>query len=190
VVIGYVGGYAGGSQKKAIQYSLVFTLGLTITFTILGAVAAFMGRLFGSIGDFWKYIMPPVAIFIGVQLITEFNLNFGFSQKFMPHRKAFIGAFLIGLFFGVMSTPCATPILAVILTYAASKQSILYSIALLMAYAAGHWAVLLAVGVSAGAAQKAIANRGLTRATSYIKKGAGVLLICVGLYLIVMLIRG
>ena len=36
LVIGYVGGYSEGSQKKAIQYSLMFTLGLTITFTILG----------------------------------------------------------------------------------------------------------------------------------------------------------
>ncbi|GAI65926.1 unnamed protein product, partial [marine sediment metagenome] len=46
LVIGYVGGYAEGSHKKAIQYSLVFVLGLTVTFTVLGIIAGAMGRLF------------------------------------------------------------------------------------------------------------------------------------------------
>ncbi|MFC1908215.1 cytochrome c biogenesis CcdA family protein, partial [Chloroflexota bacterium] len=69
LVIGYVGGYAEGSRKKAIQYSLVFTLGLTITFTVLGIIAGTMGRLFGDVGSFWNYIIPPVAILLGLQLL-------------------------------------------------------------------------------------------------------------------------
>ena len=69
LVIGYVGGYSEGSQKKAIQYSLMFTLGLTITFTVLGIIAGALGRLFGDVGGFWYYILPPVAILLGLYLL-------------------------------------------------------------------------------------------------------------------------
>jgi cytochrome c biogenesis protein CcdA len=187
LVIGYVGGYAGGSQKKAIQYSLVFTLGLTITFTVLGIIASFMGRLFGSVGDLWKYILPPIAILLGLQLLEVFKFNIGLSQKFMPQRKALVGALLMGLFFGILATPCATPVLAVILTYAATKQTLLYSGALLLAYAAEHWTLVLAAGVSAGLAQKIIASKGIGNITTYIKKGAGIILIGTGIYLLISL---
>ena len=43
LVIGYVGGYSGGDRRKALLYSLTFILGLSITFTILGAIASFIG---------------------------------------------------------------------------------------------------------------------------------------------------
>ncbi len=66
LIIGFVGGYAEGSQKKAIQYSLMFVLGLTITFTILGIIAGALGRLFGDVGTFWYYILPLVAILLGL----------------------------------------------------------------------------------------------------------------------------
>jgi len=188
VVIGYVGGYAEGSRRKAVQYTLVFTLGLTITFTILGIIASLMGRMFGAVGDFWKYIIPAVAILLGLQLITGFSLNLGLSDKFMPKKKAYMGAFLIGLFFGILATPCATPVLAVILTFAASKQSFIYSAGLLLAYAAGHWVLVLTAGVSAGMAQKIVANRGVRYFTNYVKKGAGAILVVTGIYLLITLI--
>lgn len=65
LVMGYVGGYSESSHSKAIQYSLVFVLGLTITFTVLGIIAGALGRLFGDVGEFWYYALPPVAILLG-----------------------------------------------------------------------------------------------------------------------------
>lgn len=44
LIIGYVGGYSGGDKKKAAIYSLVFILGLSITFTALGAAASATGQ--------------------------------------------------------------------------------------------------------------------------------------------------
>jgi cytochrome c biogenesis protein CcdA len=184
LVIGYVGGYAEGSQKKAIQYSLVFTLGLTITFTMLGIVAGAMGRLFGDIGGFWNYVLPPVAILLGLQLLGVFNFNIGVSQRFLPKKKALIGALLMGLFFGIVASPCATPVLAVILTFAATQKEIAYSGGLLLAYALGHWVLVLGAGISAGFAQKVLASRGISNFSTYSKKIAGIILIGVGIYLL------
>ena len=185
LVIGYVGGYAEGSQKKAIQYSLMFTLGLTITFTVLGVIAGVLGRLFGDIGGFWYYVLPPVAILLGLYLLfsDRLNLNVGVSQRLMPKKKALLGAFLIGLFFGIIASPCATPVLAVILTFAATKQDIAYSGGLLLAYALGHWVLVLGAGISAGFAQRVLASKGISNVSSYSKKVGGVILVGVGVYL-------
>jgi cytochrome c biogenesis protein CcdA len=189
LVIGFVGGYAEGSQKKAIQYSLMFTLGLTITFTILGVIAGALGRLFGDVGGFWYYILPPVIILLGLYLIfsDKLNFNIGLSTRFMPKKKALLGAFLLGLFFGIVASPCATPVLGVILTFAATKKQIVYSGGLLLAYALGHWVLVLGAGISAGFAQKVLASKGIANFSSYSKKVAGVILIGVGIYLITSL---
>jgi cytochrome c-type biogenesis protein len=189
LVIGYVGGYAEGSQKKAVQYSLVFTLGLTITFTILGIIAGAFGRLFGDVGLFWYYVLPPVAILLGLYLIFADKLSFhiGLPQRFLPKKKALLGAFLIGLFFGIVASPCATPVLGVILTFAATKENIAYSGGMLLAYALGHWVLVLGAGISAGFAQKVLSSKGIANFSNYSKKIAGVILMGVGIYLVTYL---
>jgi cytochrome c-type biogenesis protein len=190
LIIGFVGGYAEGSQKKAFQYSLLFVLGLTAAFTILGIIAGALGRLFGDVGTFWYYVLPPVLILLGLYLIlsNRLNLNIGLSQRFLPQKKALLGAFLIGLFFGIIASPCATPVLGVVLTYAATKQDIVYSGGLLLAYAVGHWVLVFGAGISTGFAQKVIASKGLSHFSDYSRKIAGVILIGVGIYLIYSLI--
>ena len=188
LVIGYVGGYAEGSQKKAVQYSLVFTLGLTLTFTVLGIIAGTMGRLFGDVGSFWNYVLPPVAILLGLQLLGVFNFKIGISQRFLPKQKALLGAFLMGLFFGIVASPCATPMLAVLLTFAATQKQIAYSGGLLLAYALGHWVLILGAGISAGFAQRVLESKGISNFSSYSKKVAGVILIGTGIYLLTYLL--
>ncbi len=190
LIIGFVGGYSEGSQKKAIQYSLMFTLGLTITFTVLGVIAGALGRLFGDVGGFWYYILPPIVILLGLYLLfsDKLNLNIGLSQRFLPKKKALLGAFLIGLFFGILASPCATPVLGVILTFAATKKQIVYSGGLLLAYALGHWVLVLGAGMSAGFAQKVLASKGIANLSNYSKKVGGVILIGVGIYLFILLL--
>jgi len=187
LVIGYVGGYAEGSHKKAVQYSVVFTIGLTITFTVLGIVAGALGRLFGDVGSFWNYVLPPVAILLGLQLLGVLNFNIGISQRFLPQKKALLGALLMGLFFGIIASPCATPVLAVILTFAAIQKQIVYSGGLLLAYALGHWVLVLGAGISAGFAEKVLESKGISNFSSYTKKAGGVILIGVGIYLLTYL---
>lgn len=190
IVIGYVGGYAEGSQKKAMHYSLMFTLGLTITFAVLGTIAGMFGRLFGDVGGFWYYVLPAVAVLLGIYLFfsDRIDLKIGLPQRFMPKRKALLGAFLIGLFFGIVASPCATPVLAVILTFAAAKQNIVFSGGLLLAYAMGHWVLVLGAGISAGLAGKLLASRNLANFSAYSKKVAGVILAGVGIYLFTYLL--
>jgi cytochrome c biogenesis protein CcdA len=93
-----------------------------------------------------------------------------------------IGAFLLGLLFGVVSTPCAVPILAVLLTFVASQGNIVYGGLLLFVYALGHSAFILVAGTSMGAAKRLIESRGLRRANLILQRAAGVIIILVGIY--------
>jgi cytochrome c-type biogenesis protein len=187
LVMGFVGGYAGGSRKKAIQYSLLFTLGLTLTFVALGIIATLLGTLFGNIGAFWRYAVPVLAILLGLQLWGLFKINSSISERFLPRKKAFLGAFLMGLVFGIIASPCATPVLGVILTFAAAKQNVAYSGGLLLAYAVGHWILVLGAGISVGFAQRILESKGIANLSKYTKKIAGAILIGVGVYLIISL---
>lgn len=187
LIIGFVGGYSEGSHKKAIQYSLVFTLGLTITFIILGIVAGFMGKIFGDVSQFWNYALPVLAIVLGLQLIGVINFNIGIPQRFLPKNKALIGAFLIGLLFGLIASPCSTPILGVILTFAATKRQIVYGGGLLLAYALGQWMLVLGAGISAGFAQKVLESKDISNISKYSKMIGGLILIGVGVYLLASL---
>src|SRR4030067_2247631 len=61
LVIGYVGGYSGGDRRKALLYSLTFILGLSLTFTVLGAVASIVGGLVGTIRRTWYLILGGIS---------------------------------------------------------------------------------------------------------------------------------
>jgi cytochrome c biogenesis protein CcdA len=168
--------------KKSLIFSLLFVVGLSITFTVLGLISALMGRMLGDVGAFWKYIVVGVCFLMGVHLLGLFKLNFSLPGLMNVKKGGSIGAFLLGLLFGVVSTPCAVPILAVLLTFVASQGNIVYGGLLLFVYALGHSAFILVAGTSMGAAKRLIESRGLRRANLILQRVAGVIIILVGIY--------
>jgi cytochrome c biogenesis protein CcdA len=93
-----------------------------------------------------------------------------------------LGAFLLGLLFGVVSTPCAVPVLAVLLAFVAEKGNVAYGGFLLFVYALGHSALILVAGTSVGAAKALLESKGLRKARGILQKIAGVLIIAIGFY--------
>ena len=168
--------------KKSLVFSLFFIIGLSITFTVLGLISALMGRMFGDIGNFWKYLVAAVCLVMGAHLLGLFKFNFSTSGFLNIKKGGNIGAFLLGLLFGVVSTPCAVPILAVPLTYVASQGNIVYGGILLFVYALGHSLLILVAGTSMGAAKRLIESKGLRKANLILQKAAGIIIILVGLY--------
>jgi cytochrome c-type biogenesis protein len=184
LVIGYVGGYSGGDRRKALLYSLTFILGLSITFTILGAIASFIGGLFGVVGRTWYFIVGGVAIAIGLHLIGLYHWNLGVSVHFQPEQRGILGAFLLGLIFGIVSSPCATPILVLILTFVASRGEVLYGTSLLFVYAIAHCALIFVAGVAAGFAESFIRSKGVSNVATWGKRIGGSVVFLVGTYMV------
>lgn len=184
LVIGFVGGYSEGNKKKALLYSLTFALGLSITFTILGAIASLIGRLFGDVGKLWYYLAAGVALIMGLYLLGVIKIPFPKTVEMKTKHKGILGAFLLGLLFGMVSSPCATPVLAVILAFVATKAQIIYGISLLFVYALGHCALIILAGVSTGFVESFARSRGITNFSNTAKKISGLLIIFAGFYVL------
>lgn len=67
----------------------------------------------------------------------------------------------MGLFFGVVSSPCATPVLVVILTFVATQEQVMYGVLLLFVYAIGHCALIVLAGVTTGLVESFVQVKGV-----------------------------
>ncbi len=182
LIIGYVGGYSEGNKKKAALYSLVFVLGLAITFTLLGAAASVMGQFLGFMGR-WLYIgLAVIAILMGVQLMGIISIPLPFQKTKAVKSKGLLGAFLLGMLTGTVSSPCATPVLAVILAYVSTQGDMMYGGSLLFVYALGHCALIFIAGLSVGLTESIISSKGAGNFSLYAKRFSGALLVILGIY--------
>src|SRR3990172_6513362 len=184
LVIGYVGGYSEGNRRKALLYSLVFILGLSLTFTILGAIASLIGGLFGMISRTWYFIIGGVAIAIGLHLIGIYSLNIPTPVNLQPKRRGIVGAFLLGALFGIVSSPCATPVLALILAFVAAKGEVAYGPSLLFVYALGHCALIFLAGTAAGFVESFVQSKGISNVATWGKRIGGSIVLLVGFYMV------
>lgn len=183
LIIGYVGGYSEGNKKKAALYSLVFILGLSITFTVLGAAASAMGSFLSFAGQ-WLYIgLAAIAVAMGLQLMGLINIPLSFQKTRQVKSRGLWGAFLLGLLTGTVSSPCATPVLAVILAYVSTQGDVLYGGTLLFAYAVGHCALIFIAGLSIGLTESIVSSKDVKNFSLYSKRFSGALLVVAGLYL-------
>jgi cytochrome c-type biogenesis protein len=184
LVIGYVGGYSEGDRRKSLLYSLTFILGLSITFTILGAIASLVGGLFGMTNRAWYFVVGGIAIAVGLHLVGLYGLNIPLPVQLHPKQRGIFGAFLLGLIFGIVSSPCATPVLVLILTFVATKGEVVYGTSLLFIYAIGHCALIFLAGVATGFAQSFIKSKEISNITAWGKRIGGSIVVFVGVYFI------
>ncbi len=110
LIIGFVGGYSEGNAKKAARYSFVFVLGLSTTFTLLGAAASVAGQFLGFLGK-WLYVgFGVIAVLMGLHLLGVLSVPLHFEKTRVVKTKGLLGAFVLGLLTGAISSPCATPV--------------------------------------------------------------------------------
>jgi len=182
LVIGFVGGYAGGNKKQALVYSLTFVLGLAVVMSLLGAMAALMGTMFGMHGPWWYFILAAVLMVMGLHLAGVIHLKLEGSQRFLPQKTGLVGALVLGMLFGTVLSPCASPVLAVILTLAAVQQQVAYGSSLLFAYALGQGTLIILAGTFTGVLENFLESRGARIGVS-LQRTAGGLLLLAGLYM-------
>jgi cytochrome c-type biogenesis protein len=180
LVVGFVGGYSDENRWKAFRYSMSFVLGLSLTFTAFGAAAGLLGTMFGTLGGWWYVAAGAVAVLMGLQMVGLYEIRLPIRRDYKPKRGGLIGSFLLGLFFGIVSSPCATPVLVVILTFVATKGQVLYGVALLFTYAIGHCLLMLAAGTFTGFIEAFVKAKGVVNFSVWTKRISGVVITAVG----------
>lgn len=184
LVVGFVGGYSDGDRWKACRYSLAFIFGLSLTFTAFGAAAGLLGTMFGTLGGPWYLFAGAIAIVMGGQLMGLYEIRLPVERDFKPKQGGLVGAFLLGLFFGVVSSPCATPVLVVVLTLVATKGQVIYGIALLFTYAVGHCLLMLFAGIFAGFIEAFVMAKEVQKVALLSKRVSGCVVVAVGIWFI------
>lgn len=170
-------------EKKIFiyKYSALFVLGLVISFSILMYLVSKIGLML-SVAPFWAYLLASIATFV----VVAYSLGFinvldkdRVAKKFL--RFKLYGAIIIGLIFGLVSSPCASAPLVAIITVA-DNSGWIYSYFLVLLFAIGHGALLLAAGISIGFAQSIVSNKLLNSISKVINIFFIITLIGIGIY--------
>jgi len=153
-----------GRQKVLYTYlfTALFAMGVAVSFSMLGFVVAKFGGFF-SIAPLWAYLVAgTVSILIALYALGYLGeVDKSDIIRYLIRYRLF-GGFLIGLIFGLVSTPCASAPLFAIMSIAGSS-GYLYAYGLILTFALGHSLLLLAAGVSVGFAQNITSSKIVAR---------------------------
>ena len=141
------------AARRVFLTSLVFVLGFSTVFILLGATASLVGQIIRQYLDFLGYIAGAVIIIMGLHFLGVFRIGLLYREaRFQVTRKPAgpLGAYVMGLAFGFGWTPCIGPVLAGILTFAAAKDTVGQGVLLLSAYAVGLGIPFLIASLFAG----------------------------------------
>jgi len=188
ITLAFIGAHGSGSKVKGFVISIVYVLGMSLTYTALGAVAALTGKLFGQIQtNPWTYfIVANICILMGLSMLEVFTLPVrvpGFVTKVQSRRKGLLGSFFIGAVSGLVIGPCTAPVFAVLLSYVATSQDIVFGMSLFFIFALGMGTFLIILGTFAGLlASIPKSGMWMTR----INQMSGWILLAIGEYFLIM----
>jgi len=123
-----------------ISHSLLFILGFSSIFILMGASASYLGQVLVRY-QYWMMKAGGVLIIIlGIHFTGLVTLPFLHMEKRFELRKkplGYVGSFLVGIAFAAGWTPCIGPILSTILIYASTSRSFTMGVLLLTIYSMG-----------------------------------------------------
>ena len=173
------------ARKAVLVHGLLFIVGFTAVFVIMGASATYLGSLFRYASGWIERAGGLLLIVFGLYLLgllkipgAEREFRFQLSDK----PLGYLGTVLVGVTFAAGWTPCLGPVLAGIMTLAATSESVGTGIKLLSVYSAG---LAIPFMMAALLLQKFVGNMGrMGRWLPWVNRISGGLLLVLGLLLI------
>lgn len=124
----------------ALSHALMFVLGFTIIFVLLGASATALGTLLTAQRVWLERIGGALIVVFGLYLLGAFQWGpLARERRFHIQDKpvGYLGSVLVGIAFGAGWSPCIGPILGAVLTYTSATATLGQGIVLLLAYSLG-----------------------------------------------------
>ncbi|MCI8453395.1 MAG: redoxin domain-containing protein [Lachnospiraceae bacterium] len=192
----YIGYLSGGTKKTGedgrIQYdrkrvmgnTLLFVVGVSFAFLLLGLGMTAAGRFFHSRQQLFARVGGGIVFLFGLYQLGVFGTASALEREYrLPFRIEAIAmspvtAFLMGFTFSFAWTPCVGPALASVLLMAASASTQTAGIFLIGVYTAGFVLPFLAVGFFAASLLGFFKKHG--QVVKYTVKAGGVLMLLMG----------
>ena len=155
-VVGYAAGSKSTTRRQAAGLSLAFVLGVTTIYMILGVLWGSFGQLLlyllGSSLWLWYGIGAAALLLMGLRMVRLLRFDVPLLRTPNPRtgRRGVLGAYLLGLPFGLAGCPSCEPIrLAVLAAVAASTRPLMGALAML-ALGLGQGLILVTAGTYLG----------------------------------------
>ena len=153
-------GAKGGGKAKGFALSAALVLGMALTYTVLGVVAAKSGAAFGAFAQKPAFLIPVSILFalFALSLFGAFEIALpaGLTSKLQGSgaKKGFGGAFVMGMVLGPISAPCVGPVIGTVLVAIAQKGDVFMGGLQLFIFALGMGVLFLVVGTFSAALPK------------------------------------
>ncbi len=184
VTVSIFGARSAAPTIKVLGAAMVYVLGITTMYSVLGVVAALTGGLFGA------FLQNPLVLAaIGVLLLVMSLSMFGVFELQPPAwllqklggngATNVLGLFVSGLVVGVFAAPCVGPPVVALLAVVAAKADPWFGFRTFFTLALGLGAPYLVLATSSNLLQK------LPRSGDWmiwVKKLFGVILVALGLF--------
>ncbi len=185
ITVSYLGGQATGRINRSLLLAAFYVLGMALTYSILGTIAALTGSMLGS-----ALQEPAVLIFIALVLIGLSLSMFGLYEIKVPQslaqiggksRQGVFGSLFMGLTVGIIAAPCIGPFVLSLLIYVGEKGNPFLGFWLFFTLAMGLGLPFLILGTFSGMVSN-LPKSGVWMV--WIRKLFGIILLGMALYFV------
>ncbi len=172
-------------NRRVFYSALLFVLGFTTVFVLLGATASVLGQAMARYFDVLSKVAGLAILILGVHYTGLVRIPLLYREArvdVQTSSPSLFSAYLIGLAFAFGWTPCVGPVLASVLFLAGSEGTALQGAGLLLSYSAGMGLPFLFAALFAS--QFLSVSSRIKRHMAIVEKVIGALLMLTGLLLI------
>lgn len=198
IQLGFIGGQTAAAEAaqtemrsrfslRGFKLSVLFVIGMSIVYAVLGAFASLTGTLFGSwAGSPWTYIIVGnVILILALSMFDIFQLQAPqFLMKLAPQKSGSgsLSALVIGAASGLVVGPCTAPALGATLAYVGTQGNVIFGTLVLFTFALGMGSLMIVLGTFTGALSAIPRSGGwMTK----VKVGFGIAMLLAAQYLFV-----
>ena len=180
LVVSYIENTDTPTRWRAFIVSCAFSLGIIFNLALVALITSGLGLLLGGYEKFLTLFVAVTFILMGLHLTGLIHVkifNFGSGAKGTESQNL-RGAVVLGIVSGLAVGPCSIAYVSPVLSLAMSRSSFM----LVIAYALGYAAVLVAAGTFAQLFTKFLQSERGDKVLKVINILCGVALIAGGIY--------
>ncbi len=158
ITVSYFGGRSGQGQGKLLAHGFFYIIGLAMTNSILGVVAATTGGLMGAmLQNPWVLATVAAVLLVFASSLFgfwELSLPSGLTRAASKNYAGYFGTFFMGMTLGVVAAPCIGPFVLGLLTWVASTADPVFGFTIFFTLSLGLGLPLFILAMFSGKLEK------------------------------------
>lgn len=155
ILIGVIGAESAEKRVRGFWLSLLFVLGMALTYSLLGMAAALTGRIFGQLTSHpaGYLIVGNLCLIFALSMLGLFEIRLPGQwgkARYAKEELKLAEVFFMGAGSGLIAAPCTVPVLGVLLTFVAQSRNVVFGSSLLFIFALGLGLLLIVLGTFTG----------------------------------------